>query len=977
MERKKQISNVIRGITGKIVICLLLPFASASAQNSLFKSEYSYRRYTTTDGLPDLITASIFQDSKGFLWVGALRGGFARFDGQEFKTFDSQKMSVLGFTELDNSVMAIGLLSSFNISKDESVTAVKMVNNVSDLYCWHNSKTLPEKYGVFQVENKKALYQIADTGIIKAWEHELLDQMSNVISLYWDKPNKRFLIPTEEQGVYVVNENGTVEKHFTVNNITNFIPYRDALWAVGHDGLYEYNGDKLELVFDFPFFNGNSPDIQLLEDSEHNLLIRTISSLYRYNKGKLEIITDKLISSRNMLVDKEGNIWIATANGLFNYYKLNFKNYILPEEKITQSIVADKRNRIWFPTLDGLISRLDDNKKEIVKYPQSPYNYSFFDRGSITKDSLLYLAGGGSILKYDCNKDAFQWLPGFPLCLVQYISVFPDDNILAGNTLAAITYSPSKGVLHIHEANELNQQILTSYIDKQGNAFLGGAKGLTVINGDSIRYLFDNELKMCTYITSDKSGKLWLICGENLVSMKNDNIKVEHTFSKDLCNLHITRDGIVIITTNDELYLSPDIEKLDFIRYDQGNGYNNAFGISGTNIVEDMEGNIYISTIEKVVCFNPSALLYKIQHPKLYLQSGMNSHNNIRWESLEMNNPEMSYKYNNIRLSFIGLSFSAAQNIRYHYRLVGFQNEWSEPVKNREITFNNLPPGNYIFEIFADAGTDDSKSETQAFSFSIKPAFWQTSWFLFACITFLMILSAGVTLYIQHRKNKVLMEKLRAEKELNELRISSIRLKAIPHFNANVLSAIEYYIANRTKEEAMHILSIYSDFTYKTLSEVDKAARPLSEELAYVKMYLDLEKIRFNDKFDFNVELGNEVDESVQLPNMILHTYCENAIKHGLMPRKSGGLLTIHVAQQNQILCINVEDNGVGRAAAAKNTHLHSSKQGLLILNRQIEIYNKFNKTKINHHIEDLTKESIACGTRFSVEVPVNFEYIN
>ena len=244
-----------------------------------------------------------------------------------------------------------------------------------------------------------------------------------------------------------------------------------------------------------------------------------------------------------------------------------------------------------------------------------------------------------------------------------------------------------------------------------------------------------------------------------------------------------------------------------------------------------------------------------------------------------------------------------------------------------------------------------------------------------ACIAFLMLASAGVALYIQRKKNKVLMEKLRVEKELNELRISSIRLKAIPHFNANVLGAIEYYIANRTKEETMRILNIYSDFTLKTLSDVDKAARTVSEEIAYVKMYLDLEKIRFLDKFNFQINVEEEVDESVLLPNMILHTYCENAVKHGLMPLAKGGLLTIHVRQHDRTVCVSVEDNGAGRDYAAQNPYLHSSKQGLSILNRQIEIYNSFNTEKIYRQVEDLFDGEKPAGTRFTVEVPPEFMY--
>ncbi|MDR1887031.1 MAG: hypothetical protein LBQ70_03865, partial [Prevotellaceae bacterium] len=173
------------------------------------------------------------------------------------------------------------------------------------------------------------------------------------------------------------------------------------------------------------------------------------------------------------------------------------------------------------------------------------------------------------------------------------------------------------------------------------------------------------------------------------------------------------------------------------------------------------------------------------------------------------------------------------------------------------------------------------------------------------------------------------------------------------------------------------ILGIYSDFTLKTLSEVDRAARPLSDELAYVKMYLDLEKIRFLDKFDFRIHVDEGVDRDVRLPNMILHTWAENAVKHGLTPRKSGGLLQINVSQRGRFVCVSVEDNGVGRAHADRNPHRHSTKQGLYILNRQIEIYNRFNSEKIRQRVEDLIRDGQAAGTRFSIEVPPNFEYVN
>jgi len=96
------------------------------------------------------------------------------------------------------------------------------------------------------------------------------------------------------------------------------------------------------------------------------------------------------------------------------------------------------------------------------------------------------------------------------------------------------------------------------------------------------------------------------------------------------------------------------------------------------------------------------------------------------------------------------------------------------------------------------------------------------------------------------------------------------------------------------------------------------------------------------------------------------------------MPLEKGGLLTIHVSQHERIVCVSVEDNGVGRTSAAHNPHLHSSKQGLSILNRQIEIYNRFNPEKINQRIDDLSGDSgTPAGTRFTVEVPLEYNYIN
>jgi LytS/YehU family sensor histidine kinase len=227
------------------------------------------------------------------------------------------------------------------------------------------------------------------------------------------------------------------------------------------------------------------------------------------------------------------------------------------------------------------------------------------------------------------------------------------------------------------------------------------------------------------------------------------------------------------------------------------------------------------------------------------------------------------------------------------------------------------------------------------------------------------------------RRNKMKIAALERQKQLNSLQIQSVRLRSIPHFNANVLAGIEYYIMNFSKEEANKYLGMYSQFTNITLSDVDRSARTLEQEIQYVKLYVNLEKMRFGEKFDFFMNIDRTVDLSVMLPNMILHTHCENAIKHGLRSKKTLGRLQLTVISLNggEELLITVEDNGVGREESARR-QTHGNRQGLNILTRQIDLYNQMNAKKIRQHIIDLYDDgNCPLGTRIEITVPKKFNY--
>ena len=131
--------------------------------------------------------------------------------------------------------------------------------------------------------------------------------------------------------------------------------------------------------------------------------------------------------------------------------------------------------------------------------------------------------------------------------------------------------------------------------------------------------------------------------------------------------------------------------------------------------------------------------------------------------------------------------------------------------------------------------------------------------------------------------------------KLNNLLVKSIRLKSIPHFNANVLAGIEYFILNHSVEEANKYLALYSRFTNSTLLDVDKPSRSLDKELEYIRLYLSLEQLRYGESLSYRICVSPDVDIHIQVPNMILHTYCENAVKHGLRNKSGNGHIDIEV----------------------------------------------------------------------------------
>jgi sensor histidine kinase YesM len=159
------------------------------------------------------------------------------------------------------------------------------------------------------------------------------------------------------------------------------------------------------------------------------------------------------------------------------------------------------------------------------------------------------------------------------------------------------------------------------------------------------------------------------------------------------------------------------------------------------------------------------------------------------------------------------------------------------------------------------------------------------------------------------------------------------------------------------------------------LDSADKTTRSLENEIEFVKNYLELQRFRYKNRFDYSIEIDEEIDTTMPVPKMIIQTYAENAVKHGLFPLEKQGSLNIVITGTDDVLTINVEDNGIGRKRASENKTKLTGK-GIKIMTQYIDVFNERNTEKITFDFYDLTDENQnPSGTRVSIKIPVRMKF--
>ena len=844
-----------------------------------FTSQLSYRRFTTLDGLPQMQTETVFQDSEGYIWIGTL-SGFVRYDGRTLTPFlKGRRENIVAFSETEEGVSALGFRRQWLVDGDKTTMRPIdpdqqwLTNNADGGQHWllnnFNATDLPKGMILLEDEQEthRMLVRLTKGGWTPHLKASVFDRMMPDRKLYIDGDD--IYVPTE-QGLYVIRDKKSrlltkKDDFFTLTRMG------DKLYALAGDGIYHVSDGKVQQATAFSF---EAPDYGLFarQSQDGKLFIADAHNLYQYDGKAVRKLASGFNLIKSLLIDKWDRLWMATYQGVYLFFHTNFTIHRLNDDNdVVRSLCTDHAGHIVMGTLNGTL--LIDGQQSHAEEGQ------YFNPSATRIGQTVYMAGKGDVAAID--NGTLHWM-GLPQDRYQFVAQ-ASGRLIIGNRHGILAYDPQRQQLDTLTEDIMHPWCATA--DKKGDLWVGSSSGLYRITGwqEGKTQLESVLQKVISTMDGDSRGNILFASNDSLFLIRDGRVEdltcqLPLLASHEIRTLHRSPRGFLIVGTLDGMLvarISEDNHTSDAQWFDHTNGFT-IIEPMNSPMAETKDGRVWMAGLEEMVSFQPE-------------------------------------------------------------RLLAFD------------------PSSTIIE-------------------GKRP--WWKQWWAWAVIGLAAILLGWRLAYLYERHaNRKMMERLQREKRQKELQIKAIRLKAIPHFHANVLASIEYFLMNNSSEEASRYLKMYSDFTNMTLSDIDRPARSINEEIDYIRLYLELERLRLGDRLKYDITVEDDVERLTLLPTMLLYTYCQNAVKHGIGNKPGGGHIDIHIRKENEDVVVEVKDNGVGRAEAAR-LNRNSTKQGLLLLNEQIDLCNQTNRRPIRQKVTDLyDADGRPAGTSFEMVVPMHYQF--
>lgn len=989
----------------------------------LHAQQYNFRNYSVADGLAQSQVYSVCEDARGYLWMGTRGGGISRFDGTQFTNYTEDHGLINNYVlciETDkNGDVWIGTdegLSKFDGIRFEEIKLPGSRHKIRSLICADNGKTWigTEDTGLFVMEQGKfTLYR----------EGKIL-------------PSKRIntLYEDTDKSIWAGTPLGVV--HFLNDGSTKLFSKKDGLvftdsWGIARDGknqlwIATYGGGLFRLTKDnkmirFTQDNGltNNTIHCLSTDAAGRLWVGTASGVTRISGDEVVNFTEREGLCSNVVmsitIDSWGNLWFGTSGG--GVCRLDGERFIHFTEKSGDmgawiyDVHCDRNGHMWFASSRGGVTEYDGT------YYTNYYEGAGFTSAKVkcigedTSGRMWFGTSGEGLYSF-LNGSFTHYTRADGLSSNHFYCFLTDtlNRTWMGTAGGYITiYDPrDESFIKVGKKDGLtNDRIYSMSMDAKGNIWVGSGNGAFLMQYDSVstrvRKAFHESDGLAgnfvRSITCDKSGNIWLGTAGGGISRYTGGKFINYTNKDGLASNNIYS---LIADKKNQIWAGTE-RGLDRITADASGKitlikhYGKGEGLRGIETNQnaaclDTSTGIWFGTINGASVYHPEFDKINKEPPKVHITGiklffdpiettvyGKNA-NGYKWFPLP-ENLELPYTQNLLRFEFSGIDLKNPDGVKYRWRLIGFETEWTPENNERSATYSNLQPGDYTFEV-QGKNSDGYWSEVQNFSFRITPPIYATWPFRIGVGLTILVLLVGIfrwRLKTAQRRNKEQLSKVKMEKDLLELEQKALRLQMNPHFIFNALQSINGYIAMNDSAEARKYLAKFGKLMRMTLENSRTSYTSVEQEAELLYNYTALEAMSQGNRFITEIEIDEAIQpESTFIPVMLIQPFVENAIIHGLKHKiEGGGVLRISfkLAHENKMpfITVKITDNGVGRKKAAEyeaGIRKDHKSAALEITQARLKQMNEPGKPESSMRIEDLyDNNGEAAGTEVTITI--------
>ncbi len=899
-------------------------------------SIYDGRKFTRFSLPQDMHSQQVWaieEDPDGHMWFGTFGGGLLKYDGRNFTVFKApdiinDHIRVLKYSHQYDCLL-VGTQMGFSSISDDNIF----------------SYSAKEPNG----ENFRVMSFLEDrTGIIF---HTFSDG-----AYHFNPHDQQLRMVPDDSPLYVTSSSATF---VSTRGDTVIGVGKTGLRIVGKDGVKEF-GD-IGQVFD------------IKEDKRGVLWIAAWSfydmpepgGLYTYDGQTLRFENDLWGMQARMLFDifidpATQTVFVAsTDNG---FYKLINKGIVrypasffgIGNLDIYDLLLYD--NNLWITAYDHVIFGTQERGFNILDqnyfarsgfYPghyfDSLYNIPMgrFLSMYVDAENNLFIGANRALFKKTDAQPGLQRFQIGPRMTENFV-VLPDGKMISGSGIFRVvqniyTLSPdnlaTKSNPNLPKLSSINQVL------SRGNELwlISSSHGLSRMQNDDFKmyhsqhpWLPQNLSAACLdvdnhIVAGSNDGKVLILEGSDTLSLitQFDNTngltgnQILWLFNDSGNRLWVgTNRGINIISSD-----SIDEGKKAHIRF--VNGSEGLPELSIRKVIQDQEGIIWLGGQENLIRIDPGILLESTSDIQKVELTGFDiNFKEMRWDSLEGSNvwrnvPTekviLRHQQNSLTFSYTTDNVLNPEKVMYSYQIDGFTKEPSRWSNTGEVTFSNLPPGDYTLQVNAFNLHSGVKYEPLRLKFSILSPWWKTWYFYTLLIFFLILVILLVMRYRVLRIKKTEQLKLANEKRLNSIRIQAAQAQMNPHFVFNVLSSIQCFMLDNDMDSTLEYLNDFSSLIRTTMENMSAETILLSDEINYLQRYIKMESLRLGHDMTHRVCLGhNLLQKKLRLPPMIVQPFVENAIKHGLAAKKGQRLLYLGFHIQGTALRITICDNGIG-----------------------------------------------------------------